>query len=353
MTLRAVHGCVLASQRISRLLVKFDGEDRRLKLFFRMTGLAILSLELTSVRIGRMAICAVRKSDLPLEIIVFVAFLAGTFDVRAMQRKFGLRMIEARRQLGNMSPPRSRMAVLAWRRESAPVRIFVAVRAGAEWEIFVNHHGFRRVTDLARAMALFTSHLFVQSGQQISRALMIEAGGLLPALHGVAVSAVGAQLPAMDVGVAGGALLRESEIRAIQVLHPNAGMIEPGNDMRVVASVAGKTCMLSNQRITGLPMIEFRGRRFPLDDVEVNAVVLGVAPRTVFNGSGTFDHRRVIPVSRREALPDLLVAAQTLQAGRSGTENMARAAVGRPAQVIVRLRERTWRDLRQNRQSAA
>ena len=138
----------------------------------------------------------------------------------------------------------------------------------------------------------------------------------------------------------------------VQILDADGRALHFGHDLCVVAAVTGEPRMLANQWIAGFTMVKLRGTSLPLDDVELDPVVLGMAVGAIFSGCAVLDNYGVIPSSGDDTLLNLLVAGKAFQAWRASTEDVARAAVGGPAEMIVRFRERTWRDLSQNWQTS-
>jgi hypothetical protein len=114
-------------------------------------------------------------------------------------------MVELHRRI-HFFPTGRRMTGLARSLESALVQIGVAVNAGAEFDPRELH----RFIGAGREVALFAGYLGVHSGQRILCFRMVELLGLLPVGHVVAALAVGAELPFVDVFMAGHAILREA-----------------------------------------------------------------------------------------------------------------------------------------------
>ena len=98
-TLRAIHRRVLPLQRIRTGRVLFHRERRRLPSLDGVTGGALATArtlgELAVVRIGLVAIHALLEYQRLLEIAVGVALGAVDAGVLALERKLGLRVVEA------------------------------------------------------------------------------------------------------------------------------------------------------------------------------------------------------------------------------------------------------------------
>jgi len=171
---------------------------------FRTLSLARARLELTLVRIGSMTIRALGKGQLFLEIAAAMALAAADFQMRSQQGIFRFRMVELHRCI-HFFPTGSRVAGFARSLERPLVRIHMAVAAGAEF----NPGEFHRFVGAGREVAFHAGYLTVHAGQGILRFRMVELLGLLPVGHVVAALAVGAELPFVDVLMAGYAVLRE------------------------------------------------------------------------------------------------------------------------------------------------
>ncbi len=150
--------------------------------------LAVLAGELALVRIGRMTIRAFQVRHRLFEIAALVAIVAGGLAMRAVQRERGFVMIETCVR-PNRFPAGCRVATVACGGESSMVRIFMAIGAGSERDIFVLHNALRSFG--SRTMALAANQFLMQSGQGIASLLVIKPAGRLPAFQRVAASAIG------------------------------------------------------------------------------------------------------------------------------------------------------------------
>ena len=119
---------------------------------------------------------------------------------------FGFRMIELHRCI-HFFPTGRRVAGFARSLEGPFVWIGVAVDAGIEFDPGELH----RLFGAGREVALLAGHLGVHTGQRIFCFRMVELLGLFPIGHIVAGLAVGAELPFVDVLMAGDAILREAQ----------------------------------------------------------------------------------------------------------------------------------------------
>ena len=141
-----------------------------------------------------------------LEIASGVAVAATHFQMHSQQRIFCFRMVELHRRI-HFFPAGCRVAGFARSLESALMRIGVAVDAGIEFDPRELH----RLVGAGREVAFLAGHLGVHSGQRILCFRMVELLGLFPVGHVVAALAVGAELPFVDVLMAGRAVLREAQ----------------------------------------------------------------------------------------------------------------------------------------------
>lgn len=170
-------------------------------------------LKLSLVRIGLVAINALRERNLLLEVSIHVARYARNLLVFALQWIFSLRVIEI--ETGQqILPAAGRMARIAGLLEFTLVRIQVAIRTFRKLHVVISRRSARRIG----LMAFFARHLDMQPRQRISRFRMVEILRRLPALHVVAFRAFVAQLPLVRIGVARRAIRRKSQVRLAEVL---------------------------------------------------------------------------------------------------------------------------------------
>ena len=124
-----------------------------------------------------------------MEIIILVALRAGRFRMFAVQRKFGLVVIEVTGGEDRF-PPRSRMACLAGASEgcilkSAMVRIGVAILAIGKSQALVMRSGFTG----RGPMTLRAGYILMKSSERIGSAQMIKTRGRFPGVLIVAAQA--------------------------------------------------------------------------------------------------------------------------------------------------------------------
>ncbi len=156
MTLRAFHREMFPFERIGRCRVIFRRESRRLEPLHRVAGRALRTTrpfrELAVVRIGFVAIHAMREGYRLLEISSRMAARAIHSRVFPQQRILGLGVVEvaAHRCHRNLLPTLGAVTRLAALRETALVWIRVAIRALAK-----RNSGVPRFAISARRMAFF------------------------------------------------------------------------------------------------------------------------------------------------------------------------------------------------------
>lgn len=200
-------GRMFPLERIMRCRVLLNAKLRRLpacdRVALRTLSLARPRLELPFVRIGGMAIRALGKGQRLLEIASGVAVAASNFQMHSQKRIFCFRVVELHRRT-HFFPAGRRMAGFARSFERALMRIGVAGNAGIELDPGELH----RLFGAGREVALLAGHLGVHSGQRVLGFRMIELLRLFPVGHVVAALAIGAELPFVDVLMAGRAVLR-------------------------------------------------------------------------------------------------------------------------------------------------
>ena len=160
-------------------------------------------------------------------------------------------MVELHRRI-HFFPTGCRMAGFARSLEGAFVRIGVAGGAGIEFDARELH----RLVGAGREVALLARYLGVHSGQRILCFRMVELLGLFPVSQIVAALAVGAELPFVDVRVAGRAVLREPQKRLREVFLLNQRALRRNHMRRRMALLARHSLVFFYECISGLAMIE-------------------------------------------------------------------------------------------------
>jgi len=312
---RIMRRCVFLHTKL-RWLPAFD------RVAFRTLSLARPRLELPFVRIGSMAIRALSKGQRLLEIASGVAVAATDFQMHSQKRVLCFRMVELHRRI-HFFPTGCRMAGFARSLESALVRIGVAGNAGIEFDPSELHG----LVGAGREVALFAGHLCVHTRQRIFCFRMVELLGLFPVGHVVASLAAGAELPFMDVLMAGDAVLREAQKGLREIFLLNQRALRRNHVRRRMAFLARHGRMLFHQGISGLAMIELFERRFPMDQRKILAIVLEVAPHAVSAVGILHPEKRVVAFLRGQAFGNFLVAFETFKCRRAGSELVAGVAL--------------------------
>jgi len=290
-------------------------EGGRLPSFDRMTGGALASVralgELPVVRIGLVAIHALREDKRLLEVSTGMAL--GTVDrnVLALERELRLEVIEAlvhrlHRDLLPSARVVARLAGLA--AKAAAVRIFVAVGALVE-----RNANILRLAIGSIDMTLGALHLGVQSGQQIARLRVVELGDVdtLPVFEVVTLLTSRPQASFVQIFVTASACSRQTEIRTTEVLDLDRRPFSRGDMRRIMTFVARQAGVLAFERIASFVMVE--GLDVPLDEGEVFSVVLGVAARAFLAGAGRDVIGGVQPAMGSKPGRNFRVTVETLQ----------------------------------------
>ena len=243
------------------------------------------------------------------------------------------------------------MAGGAVRAEAAFVRVLVAVRAGgvrdrrhAHERLGVGRHrrvGVRLPVRHAR-MALRALHAGVLAEQRKIRLRMAEARCRLPGSLGVAMGALGAQLPAvlveMALGALGGQVQEGGLFRLLRAGGADGGI--PDQPVGV-ARGALDLRMLALQRIASLRVVEaFLSLRSP-QQIGVAAEVLGMA---LVAGQLGGREPSMDPPVLGDVLPRRLVADEAGVVREFPAGDVALRAVRQALEVRMRLRQRAGRE---------
>ena len=345
-TLRAGHGRVLALERIGRCGVFFHREIRWLESLDAVAGSTITAVralgELPTVRVGRVAIGALPVRHRLFEICRAVTLVALHGRMFSFQRVICFRMVKFPGER-NGFPSAGVVAALTGGDEGAAVRIGVARGAFVEGHAGELHHFFRSA---ARQVTFLAGHMFMAPGERIARLRVVEARERFPAVHVVAALAIAPELAAVRIGMADEAIARQSEEGARQQLLSDEAPLGFGDVLRRMTFLAVQPGVLSLQRVAGLGVVKPFGRGIPLDEIEIFAVVFGVAGNAGFAGGALREQRRMQAAIFLETIGNERVAVQALEGGASGTELVTRGAHGRPGTGLMRAGKRSRRDLR-------
>ncbi len=299
--------------------------------------------ELTAVRVGRVAVGAVRKGKRLIEVSASVTADAIHLRMPAEEREFCFRVVEAV-VAGNLSPAAGGVTGHASLGEPAVVWIAVAIRTFREW----NSPESRLILRPRRSVTLGAGHRAVQARQRISSLRMVELRGGFPIGEIVALGAIGPELTLVDIHVTRHAAGREPEKSPAQILDADQAVSGLADVLRLVALIALESGVLTLQRIAGLVVIERLERRQPMDERKILAVMLGMA----FGAISLVDQAGVEAASLGDPLRNLNVAFLALQNGAAETDLVTTRALRRPAERFMRLGKRPRRDLRARRKSS-
>lgn len=159
----------------------------------------------------------------------------------------------------------------------------------------------------------------------------------------MALRAIGTEPPGVRILVAGGAGFGNSEERAVEVLDLDQGALAGGDVLGSVAFPAFEPGVLSVQQVAGLLMVEIL--RVPLDDGEIQAVVIGVALGAFLAGTGADAIRRMQAVVSRETRSNLGMAVETPEGGLASTQFVTCGAVRSPVEFLMGAGQGPRRDL--------
>ena len=219
------------------------------------------------------------------------------------------------------------------------VGVLVAVVALGEGDALVSRLAVR-----SRGVALLALYRLVFPGKRIARLGVIEGlGNIFPIIEIVAGLALRAEPSLVKILVAGPAGLGDADEGAVEILRLNQGAHRRGNVFRGMAFLTLDTFVLSFEQIARLFMIE--GLGVPLDDGEIDTVVVGVALRTSLAGAGGETIGEVQALVGGEALCDLGVTFQALEGCFAAGQLVAVDAMGSAFKIFMRTSQRTGRDL--------
>jgi hypothetical protein len=133
----------------------------------------------------------------------------------------------------------------------------------------------------------------------------------LPVIGGVATRAVFADLSAMLVDMAAYAITRKSQISPAKVLDENARACRSRDVIHLVTLFTRNACVLPGKRKAGLVVVHCFTARFPMDEVEISAIVVRMTLRAILTRAGRTHPDGMHPAALRHSLADLRVAFQT------------------------------------------
>jgi len=160
---------------------------------------------------------------------------------------------------------------------------------------------------------------------------MVKTADRFPIVEPMALRAILAQASAMCIFVASEAVAGEPKEGTIQILLLKPRALRRGNVSRVMALLAGQRRVLTLQPVARLAVIEGLFRRLPMDELELQAVVLRVAASALFV-VGFLQQGGVVAAVCRNALGDFGVALQALELLVAACNPVAGSAIGGPAE---------------------
>ena len=174
---------------------------------------------------------------------------------------------------------------------------------------------------------------------------MIELPGLFPIHNVVALHAIRTELAFMDVFVAALAFLGKAHVglRQVLVLDQRAG--GRNHILGRVAFFAGNAGVFVDERVAGQFVVELLDRGLPVNERERQTIVVEVAANAIPAVGILHPESRVIALLHGQAFGDLFVAFEAFKRGRTRSELVARIALRRAAEGVVRSCERTGRNL--------
>ena len=161
-------------------------------------------------------------------------------------------------------------------------------------------------------MALKALNFLVGTGELKTRFCMVVLSRILPAGSVVAGLALRGQLPAMLVPMAGPTFAAQSEKRAAAVLDRDFGGVGPCNARGLMTLVADQGGMASGQRIACALVIEVFRLRFPANQVEIPAMMFGMAAAARFPSGFRAHQTRVQAAPGLEPALDFPMTIQAL-----------------------------------------
>lgn len=132
----------------------------------------------------------------------------------------------------------------------------------------------------------------------------------------------------------------------IRILNADGRPLGCSDVCRLVALAALELAVVSFQHIAGLAVVEFLEAGDPVDELEVGAIVLGVAREAGFSVSAFLDDASVESAPGGYAVANLCMASGAFEVGAPFADAMALRALGHSADRTVRFGERPGRELR-------
>ena len=255
----------------------------------------------------------------PPEVAPLVALRAGCFRMFPDQWKLGGVMPEVR--TGSiLGPAIGVVAAVAGAThpgflERTAMRIGVAPLATAESQALVLDY----IRTGSRPVAFLAGDRLMQAGKRERCTGMTESRRLLKGLLGVAARALGAELAAMWVLVAGGAFAAQAEERTVQIFQLDLGARGRIHPLRAVAVLALLPAMLAFQRESGLGEV-VEGVAVQTHQREGLAIMFHMTTRTIRLTGRIPEYPGVKPGVLLHPAPDLRMAFQALEPARASSK---------------------------------
>ena len=166
---------------------------------------------------------------------------------------------------------------------------------------------------------------------------MVEVLYLFPVVEIVTTLAIRSELAFVWISVAGDAVLRKTQKRGGEILALNQRSFRRSYVRGSMAFLASNAGVFINQEIPCQLVIELLEGRFPMDQREIRAIVVHVAPHAIGAIGILHPNLRVESLIACQSLSDFLVALQTFERRRARPELMAGRALRSTAQGLMRL----------------
>jgi len=200
------------------------------------------------------------------------------------------------------------------------------------------------------SVAALALHLSVLSGQRkpglrMVKSLLVDACGL-PIRCRVALCAIASQSALVNILMARGATWRKARPSVIQILIRKRRALRRGDVLQIMAGAAAYAYMFAIEHKTCRGVTESLRSRIPMHHLEVNAVVIGVALDTRCAGRARSRECRMKTFVLLNLVRNFPVTIQTFERGRLHGNLVALDAVRSSIQALMRLCQRSRRDLR-------
>jgi hypothetical protein len=165
---------------------------------------------------------------------------------------------------------------------------------------------------------------------------MVEVLYLFPVVEIVATLAIRSELAFVRIGVTGDAVIRKTQKRGGEILALNQRSFRRSYVRGRMAFLASNAGVFIHQQITRQLVIELLEGRFPMNQLEICAIVVHVAPHAIGAVGILHPNLRVESLIACQSLSDFLVAVQTFECRRARPELVAGRALRSTAQRLMR-----------------